>query len=91
MLMVTVAVYLWIAKTSIWVFLCQHTCQASGASQAQMWRVFYCPDAGGEAVVKYAKPALSFEQQTDQLLQRGLQTDRTRLIETLSAWSAKRF
>ena len=45
----------------------QHTCQASGANQAQMWRVFYCPDAGGETGMKYAKPALSFEQQADQL------------------------
>jgi len=34
--------------------------------------------------VKYNKPTLSFEQQTDQPLQRGFQTDRTRLIETLS-------
>lgn len=35
-----------------------------------MWRVFYCPDAGGEARLKYIKPALSFEQQADQLLSR---------------------
>ena len=34
--------------------------------------------------MKYTKPALSFEQQADQLLNRGLQADRTRLIETLS-------
>ena len=49
-----------------------------------MWRVFYCHDCGGEAGVKYTKPALSFEQQADQLLNRGFQADRTRLIETLS-------
>jgi hypothetical protein len=49
-----------------------------------MWRVFYCRDCGGEYGVKYAKPALSFEQQADQLLNRGFQADRTRLIETLS-------
>ncbi len=49
-----------------------------------MWRVFYCQDVGGEAGVKYTKPALSFEQQADQLLQRGFQADRARLIETLS-------
>ena len=48
-----------------------------------MWRVFYCPDAGGEAGVKYNKPALSFEQQADQLLCRGFQADRAQLIETL--------
>jgi hypothetical protein len=46
----------------------QHTCQASGASRAQMWRVFYCNDCGGETDVKYTKPALSFEQQAEQLL-----------------------
>jgi hypothetical protein len=34
--------------------------------------------------VKYTKPALSFEQQANQLLNRGLQTDRTRLIQILS-------
>lgn len=34
--------------------------------------------------MKYNKPALSFEQQADRLLNRGLQTDRARLIETLS-------
>ena len=34
--------------------------------------------------MKYTKPALSFEQQADQLLQRGFQADRARLIETLS-------
>ena len=34
--------------------------------------------------MKYTKPALSFEQQADQLLQRGFQSDRVRLIETLS-------
>ena len=34
--------------------------------------------------MKYTKPALSFEQQADQLLNRGFQADRTRLIETLS-------
>jgi abortive infection bacteriophage resistance protein len=33
--------------------------------------------------VKYTKPALSFEQQADQLLSRGLQADRARLIEIL--------
>jgi hypothetical protein len=33
-----------------------------------MWRVFYCHYQGGEADVKYTKPALSFEQQADQLL-----------------------
>ncbi len=49
-----------------------------------MWRVFYCRDCVGEAGVKYAKPALSFEQQADQLLNRGFQADRARLIETLS-------
>jgi hypothetical protein len=49
-----------------------------------MWRVFYCRDCGGEAGVKYTKPALSFEQQADQLLNRGFQADATRLIETLS-------
>jgi abortive infection bacteriophage resistance protein len=48
-----------------------------------MWRVFYCPAPGGEAGVKYNKPALSFEQQADQLLSRGFQADRARLIETL--------
>jgi len=48
-----------------------------------MWWVFYCPDAGGEAGVKYNKPVLSFEQQTDQLLSRGFQADRAQLIETL--------
>jgi len=49
-----------------------------------MWRVFYCPDAAGrEAGVKYNKPALSFEQQADQLLSRGFQADRAQLIETL--------
>lgn len=48
-----------------------------------MWRVFYCPDAGGKAGVKYNKPALSFEQQADQLLSRGFQADRAQLIETL--------
>jgi len=37
--------------------------------------------------VKYTKPALSFEQQADQLLQRGFQADRTKLIETLSSVS----
>ncbi len=30
------------------------------------------------------KPALSFEQQADQLLRRGFQADRAKLIETLS-------
>ena len=49
-----------------------------------MWRVFYCRDCGEKAEVKYTKPALSFEQQADQLLNRGFQADRTRLIETLS-------
>jgi abortive infection bacteriophage resistance protein len=49
-----------------------------------MWRVFYCPDAGREAGMKYTKPALSFEQQADQLLSRGFEADRARLIETLS-------
>lgn len=49
-----------------------------------MWRVFYCRDRGGEAGVKYAEPVLSFEQQADQLLGRGIQADRHRLIETLS-------
>jgi abortive infection bacteriophage resistance protein len=49
-----------------------------------MWWVFYCPDAGGEAGVNYPKPALSFEQQADQLLGRGFEADRARLIETLS-------
>jgi abortive infection bacteriophage resistance protein len=34
--------------------------------------------------VKYTKPALSFEQQAGQLLNRGFQADRARLIETLS-------
>lgn len=34
--------------------------------------------------MKYTKPALSFEQQADQLLNRGFQADRARLIETLS-------
>lgn len=34
--------------------------------------------------MKYTQPALSFEQQADRLLQRGLQADRARLIETLS-------
>jgi len=48
-----------------------------------MWRVFYCRNCGGEAGVKYTKPALSFEQQADQLLSRGLQADRARLIEIL--------
>ena len=33
--------------------------------------------------MKYTKPALSFEQQADQLLSRGLQADRARLIEIL--------
>lgn len=49
-----------------------------------MWWVFYCPDAGGEAGVNYTKPALSFEQQADQLLSRGFEADRARLVETLS-------
>lgn len=49
-----------------------------------MWRVFYCPDADREGVVKYTKPALSFEQQADQLLQRGFQADRPQLIDRLS-------
>ncbi len=39
---------------------------------------------GEEAGVKYIKPALSFEQQADLLLDRGLHADRARLIETLS-------
>lgn len=34
--------------------------------------------------MKYTKPALSFDQQADQLLKRGFQADRARLIETLS-------
>jgi len=34
--------------------------------------------------MNYGKPALSFEQQADQLLQRGLQADRRSLIEALS-------
>lgn len=34
--------------------------------------------------MKYTKPALSFEQQADQLLSRGFEADRARLIETLS-------
>jgi abortive infection bacteriophage resistance protein len=34
--------------------------------------------------VKYSKPAISFEQQADLLLQRGLQADRVQLIEVLS-------
>jgi abortive infection bacteriophage resistance protein len=34
--------------------------------------------------MRYTKPALSFEQQADQLLQRGLQADRARLIDTLT-------
>ncbi len=34
--------------------------------------------------MKYTKPALSFEQQADQLLNRGLRADRARLIETLT-------
>ena len=33
--------------------------------------------------MKYNKPALSFEQQADQLLSRGFQADRAQLIETL--------
>jgi hypothetical protein len=45
----------------------QHTRQAS-ASHAHFWRVF--PVWG--SVVKYTKPALTFEQQADQLLSRGL-------------------
>jgi abortive infection bacteriophage resistance protein len=49
-----------------------------------MWRVFYCPDSGGEAGVNYSKPALSFEQQADQLLSRSFVADRALLIETLS-------
>src|SRR5258708_3846447 len=49
-----------------------------------MWRVFYCPDSSEGAGVKSANPALSFEQQADQLLDRGLQADRARLIEALS-------
>jgi abortive infection bacteriophage resistance protein len=48
-----------------------------------MWRVFYCDDYRSETDVKYTKPALSFEQQADQLLSRGFQADRTSLIETL--------
>ena len=34
--------------------------------------------------VKYSKPAISFEQQADLLLKRGLQADRVQLIEVLS-------
>lgn len=34
--------------------------------------------------MRYTKPALSFEQQADQLLSRGFEADRARLIETLS-------
>lgn len=37
--------------------------------------------------MKFTKPALSFEQQADQLLRRGLQGDRARLIEILSCVS----
>jgi hypothetical protein len=44
----------------------QHTCQASGESQAQMWRVFYCLNSARRVGVNYTKPALSFEQQADQ-------------------------
>ncbi len=50
-----------------------------------MWRVFCCPDSvARRAGVNYKKPALSFEQQAEQLLQRGFQADRAELIETLS-------
>src|SRR5277367_3352549 len=49
-----------------------------------MWRVFYWCYSAMEAGVKYTKPVLSFEQQADQLLNRGLEADRARLIETLS-------
>ena len=44
-----------------------------------MWRVFFFR----ESQVKYSKPALTFEQQADQLLKRGLQAERDRLIEVL--------
>jgi abortive infection bacteriophage resistance protein len=45
---------------------------------------FYCHDCDGEPGVKYTEPTLPFEQQVDQLLNRVLQADRTKLIETLS-------
>jgi abortive infection bacteriophage resistance protein len=49
-----------------------------------MWRVFYCQDCGEKGGVKYTKPALSFEQQASQLLDRGLQADPARLMDILS-------
>jgi hypothetical protein len=48
---------------------------------------FYCDDCRGEAGAKYTNPALSFEQQTDRLLNRGFPAARTRLIEILSCGS----
>src|SRR5579859_2324346 len=52
-----------------------------------MWRVFYCPNSTRGTLLKYPKPALSFEQQADLLLRRGFQADRVKLIETLSCVS----
>lgn len=40
--------------------------------------------------MNYTKPALSFEQRADQLLQRGLVADRSQLMETLSRVSHHR-
>ena len=51
---------------------------------------FYCPRGAKEITVNYTKPALSFEQQADQLLALGFQTDRKRLVETLSRVSYHR-
>jgi abortive infection bacteriophage resistance protein len=45
---------------------------------------FLLPHCDEEAGVKYTKPALTFEQQAAQLLNRGFQADRARLIEPLS-------
>jgi abortive infection bacteriophage resistance protein len=51
---------------------------------AQYWRVFLF---SGEEEVKYSKPPLTFEQQADLLLKRGLAADKGILIDRLKAVS----
>ena len=44
-----------------------------------------------EAGVKYTKPALTFEQQADQLINRGLRADKEQLVKRLEATRGKFF
>jgi len=48
----------------------QHTCKPLVQTKLKCGG-FFIAGCGGEAGMKYTKPALSFEQQADQLLSRG--------------------